>query len=119
MQDIENVLKLFKNENNINFYMFLRSRPSARAIKLYLEGLTRRSSDRVKEADKAAKHPSAHNETFDKKVRAAIGYSMSESKDRVIKELNRLKNKSDATWKSIEKAAKMPKKEILKHYGIE
>lgn len=114
-QEKEDVLKAFKKDNSIEMYNFLKQqRPSAKAVKLWLEGLTRRTTDRVKEAQRAAKHPAAHKETFDKQVRAAIGYSMSESKDRVIKELRRLSKKSDATWKALG----LNKKETLKRYGI-
>ena len=119
MDEVSLMLKELKENKDEDLYNFMRSqKPSAVALKLYLSGLTRRTVDRVSESKRAAANPSAHKETFDKRVRAAIGYSMSESSDRVIKELQRLKNKSDATWKSIEKAAKMPKKDILKHYKI-
>jgi hypothetical protein len=115
-QDKEDVLKLMNKNKEEDFYFFLsRNRPSARAVKLFLEGLTRRTNDRVSEADRAASNPASHNETFDKKVRAAIGYSMSESKDRVIKELKRLAKKSDATWKALG----LNKSKTLKAYGIE
>ena len=51
-------------------------------------------------------------------IRNAIGYSQSESDERVKTELKRLKTKSDATWKAIEKRAGMTKKEILKTFGL-
>lgn len=119
MDEVSLMLKELKENKDEDLYNFLRSqKPSAVALKLYLSGLTRRTVDRVSESKRAAANPSAHKETFDKRVRASIGYSMSESNDRVVKELQRLKNKSDATWRSIEKAAKTSKKEILKHYKI-
>ena len=115
----ELALKNLKDNKEYDFYITLKNaKPSAETVALYLSGLTRRTKDRSTEARRAASHPSAHKETTDKKIRAAIGYSMSESKDRVIKELKRLENKSDATWKSIEKASAMTKKQILKYYGI-
>ena len=120
IQDKEDVLDSLKKNNDIDLYHFLTNqRPSAPALKLYLKGLKRRTKDRVKEANRTAKHPASYSDSIEDNIRDGIGYANHESKDRVIKELKRLKNKSSATWKSIEKRAKMTKKEILKHYGIE
>jgi len=57
------------------------------------------------------------NQPADKRyqnIKNKLGLSQRESPERVIQELRRLKNKSDATWKAL----KLNKEETLREYGI-
>lgn len=109
--EIDWTVKASDSSTDPDYYFQLKSnRPTAKSINLYLKGLKRRSKGRVKEAEKAEKvYPDYQN------IKNKLGLSQSESIERVKKELDRLKNKSDATWKAL----KLNKKKVLKDYDIE
>lgn len=106
-------VEALEKNNDEDLYHFLRSqRPEARAVRLYLEGLKRRTKDRVKEADRAKKH---FDSSTIQNIKNKLGLSQDEPESRVVKELKRLAKKSDSTWKALN----LNKKETLKKYGIE
>ena len=56
-EEVAKTLRLLKQNKDEDFYHFLRTqRPEAKAVKIYLEGLKRCTTDRVTEEEKAKKH---------------------------------------------------------------
>lgn len=110
-QQIADTIKLNNKSNDPNYYHFLRQQlPSALAAAKYLEGLTRRTKDRVSEAARAERHT-----TPTSNIKNKLGLSQSSSEARVKQELKRLSTKSDATWRALG----LNKSKTLKYYGIE
>jgi len=109
-QDKSDLLKALKNSKDINLYHFLRRRhPTARAIKLYVSGLTRMTLKRVIEADRATQHTSPTSN-----IKNKIGLSQKSTQAEVKAALKRLSTKSNATWKALN----LNKNETLREYGL-
>lgn len=113
-EQISDTVRKLQDCNDYDLYQRMRRRRiDARGLHVYLQGLKRRSQDRVSEADKAkAKYNSEPDEL--EYIKNRLGLHSGSSVEMVRKELKRLKPKSEATWKAL----KLNKAKILKDYKI-